>query len=100
MGMIIMGWQNRLHPPRRTVSPNSSSLRSFPRSSPQVSIPLIAVNRINKPDVAESVLADNCADMVSLARPLLADPGMHPVAQRFIVRGMLAVHFGSRVYEL
>ena len=35
---------------------------------------MIAVNRINMPDVAERVLADGQADMVSLARPLLADP--------------------------
>ncbi len=35
--------------------------------------PLITSNRINMPEVAEAVLADECADMVSLARPLLAD---------------------------
>ncbi|MDT9170981.1 oxidoreductase, partial [Escherichia coli] len=39
-----------------------------------VGVPVIAVNRINMPDVAERVLADGQADMVSLARPLLADP--------------------------
>jgi 2,4-dienoyl-CoA reductase (NADPH2) len=37
-------------------------------------IPLITSNRINMPEVAEQVLADGSADMVSLARPLLADP--------------------------
>lgn len=37
-------------------------------------IPLITSNRINMPAVAEKILADGCADMVSLARPLLADP--------------------------
>ena len=36
-------------------------------------IPLITSNRINMPEVAEQLLADGCADMVSLARPLLAD---------------------------
>jgi 2,4-dienoyl-CoA reductase (NADPH2) len=36
--------------------------------------PLVASNRINTPEVAERVLADGCAEMVSLARPLLADP--------------------------
>jgi len=35
--------------------------------------PLVTSNRINTPEVAEQVLADGCADMVSLARPLLAD---------------------------
>ena len=39
-----------------------------------VTIPLVTSNRINTPEVAEQVLADGCADMVSLARPLLADP--------------------------
>jgi 2,4-dienoyl-CoA reductase (NADPH2) len=39
-----------------------------------IHIPLITSNRINMPEVAEQVLADGCADMVSLARPLLADP--------------------------
>jgi 2,4-dienoyl-CoA reductase (NADPH2) len=37
-------------------------------------IPLVTSNRINTPEVGEQVLADGCADMVSLARPLLADP--------------------------
>jgi 2,4-dienoyl-CoA reductase (NADPH2) len=39
-----------------------------------VSIPLIATNRINTPEVAERLLAEGYCDMVSMARPLLADP--------------------------
>jgi 2,4-dienoyl-CoA reductase (NADPH2) len=39
----------------------------------EVSIPLVTSNRINLPSTAEQVLADGCADMVSLARPMLAD---------------------------
>jgi 2,4-dienoyl-CoA reductase (NADPH2) len=39
-----------------------------------LTIPLVTSNRINMPEVAEQVLADGCADIVSLARPLLADP--------------------------
>ncbi|MEM7720047.1 MAG: FAD-dependent oxidoreductase, partial [Pseudomonadota bacterium] len=39
-----------------------------------VGIPVITSNRINTPEVAEKVLADGCADMVSMARPFLADP--------------------------
>jgi 2,4-dienoyl-CoA reductase (NADPH2) len=38
-----------------------------------LTIPLVTSNRINMPEVAEQLLADGCADMVSLARPLLAD---------------------------
>ncbi len=40
-----------------------------------IAIPLVTSNRINTPEVAERILADGCADMVSLARPLLADAG-------------------------
>ncbi|WP_291737176.1 FAD-dependent oxidoreductase, partial [Leisingera sp. F5] len=39
----------------------------------KVGIPVITSNRINTPDVAEEVLATGCADMVSMARPMLAD---------------------------
>ncbi|MEY4427791.1 MAG: hypothetical protein RLZZ182_480, partial [Pseudomonadota bacterium] len=39
-----------------------------------IDTPLVTSNRINTPEVAEQVLADGCADMVSMARPLLADP--------------------------
>ncbi len=38
-----------------------------------LNIPLVTSNRINMPEVAESLLADGCGDMVSMARPLLAD---------------------------
>jgi 2,4-dienoyl-CoA reductase (NADPH2) len=38
-----------------------------------IRIPLVTSNRINMPEVGEQILADGCADMVSLARPLLAD---------------------------
>ncbi|MFC5522407.1 FAD-dependent oxidoreductase [Polaromonas jejuensis] len=39
-----------------------------------LTIPLITSNRLNMPEVAEQVLAEGCADMVSMARPFLADP--------------------------
>ncbi len=40
----------------------------------QVGIPVIASNRINAPEVAEAILAEGAADLVSMARPFLADP--------------------------
>ncbi len=43
-------------------------------SAAGIDIPLVTSNRINTPEVAEAVLAEGCADMVSMARPLLADP--------------------------
>lgn len=39
----------------------------------KISIPLICTNRINSPEVAEQILSDGCADLVSMARPFLAD---------------------------
>src|SRR5690606_39351460 len=44
------------------------------RLRPHVAVPVVAVNRINTPEVAEGILASGQADLVSLARPLLADP--------------------------
>jgi len=43
------------------------------RMKKEVSVPLVTTNRINTPEVAEQVLADGHADMVSMARPFLAD---------------------------
>ena len=40
----------------------------------EIKIPLITTNRINMPETAEKVLADGDADMISMARPFLADP--------------------------
>ena len=55
----------------------------------EVSIPLCTTNRINTPEVAEQVLAEGDADMVSMARPFLADPDfvftlpLHPSGTAF-----------------
>ncbi len=54
--------------PRRCFSSVTGRLRK------ELDIPLITSNRINMPDVAEQVLADGDADIVSMARPMLADP--------------------------
>ena len=48
----------------------------------KVAIPLIASNRINTPETAEQVIADRHADMVSMARPFLADAGFVDKARR------------------
>ncbi|MDO9405866.1 MAG: NADPH-dependent 2,4-dienoyl-CoA reductase [Polaromonas sp.] len=47
-----------------------------------LAIPVITSNRINTPELAEKVLADGCADMVSMARPFLADPNFVNKAAR------------------
>ncbi|MDU4092680.1 MAG: NADPH-dependent 2,4-dienoyl-CoA reductase [Pantoea sp.] len=47
----------------------------------QVTLPLIATNRINQPDVAQRLLDEGCADMISMARPFLADAAFVAKAQ-------------------
>lgn len=47
----------------------------------QVTLPLIATNRINQPDVAQQLLDEGCADMISMARPFLADAAFVAKAQ-------------------
>ena len=53
--------------------PRAAFTKVTARLKGEVSIPLVTTNRINMPDVAEKVLADGDADMVSMARPFLAD---------------------------
>ncbi len=69
-----IGWHESRVPTIGTVVPKGGFAWVTKRMMGEVNIPLIATNRINMPDVAEQVLADGCADMVSMARPFLADP--------------------------
>ena len=69
-----IGWHESRIPTIGTVVPKGGFAWVTKRLMGEVNIPLIATNRINMPEVAEQVLADGCADMVSMARPFLADP--------------------------
>jgi len=69
-----IGWHEARVPTIATSVPRAAFAWVTKKLMGQVGIPLIASNRINLPDVAEAVLADGCADMVSMARPFLADP--------------------------
>lgn len=69
-----IGWHEARVPTIVTSVPRAGFAWVTARLKGEVSIPLIATNRINMPDVAERILADGEADMVSMARPLLADP--------------------------
>lgn len=69
-----IGWHEARIPTIATSVPRAAFAWVTKKLMGQVSIPLITSNRINTPEVAEEVLADGCADMVSLARPMLADP--------------------------
>ena len=69
-----IGWHEARVPTIVTSVPRAAFVDVTAKLKPHVSVPLVATNRINMPDVAERVLAAGKADMVSLARPLLADP--------------------------
>ncbi|MGR3514629.1 MAG: FAD-dependent oxidoreductase [Paracoccaceae bacterium] len=69
-----IGWHEARIPTIATSVPRGAFTWVTKKLMGQVGIPVITSNRINTPDVAEKVLADGCADMVSMARPFLADP--------------------------
>ncbi len=69
-----IGWHEARIPTIATSVPRAGFADLTARLRSAVFIPVIASNRINHPDVAEAILAAGQADMVSLARPFLADP--------------------------
>jgi 2,4-dienoyl-CoA reductase (NADPH2) len=69
-----IGWHEARIPTIGTMVPRGGFRWVTQRLKGEVSIPLVTSNRINMPDVAEEILAQGCADMVSMARPFLADP--------------------------
>ena len=69
-----IGWHEARVPTIATSVPRAAFAHLTARLRPMVSIPVITSNRINTPDVAEGLLASGAADMVSMARPFLADP--------------------------
>jgi 2,4-dienoyl-CoA reductase (NADPH2) len=68
-----IGWHEARIPTIATSVPRRAFTWVTKKLKQEVSVPLITTNRINLPSVAEQVLADGCSDMVSMARPLLAD---------------------------
>ena len=68
-----IGWHEARIPTIATMVPRAGYTWVTRRMKGLVSIPLITTNRINTPEVAEAVLARGDADMVSMARPFLAD---------------------------
>ena len=69
-----IGWHEARIPTIATSVPRAAFAWVTKKLMGKVGIPVITSNRINTPDVAESLLSDGCADMVSMARPFLADP--------------------------
>ncbi len=68
-----IGWHEARIPTIATSVPRRAFTWVTKKLMGEVSIPIITSNRINTPQVAENVLTDGCADMVSMARPFLAD---------------------------
>ena len=69
-----IGWHEARVPTIATSVPRAAFAGVTAKLRPEVTLPLVATNRINMPDVAEGILAGGGADLVSMARPLLADP--------------------------
>ncbi|WP_108484415.1 NADPH-dependent 2,4-dienoyl-CoA reductase [Oceaniglobus ichthyenteri] len=69
-----IGWHEARVPTIATSVPRAAFSWVTGKLMGEVAIPVITSNRINTPEVGEQILAEGCADMVSMARPFLADP--------------------------
>ncbi|MCP5207111.1 MAG: NADPH-dependent 2,4-dienoyl-CoA reductase [Hahellaceae bacterium] len=69
-----IGWHEARVPTIVTSVPRAAFSWVTKKFRKEVSIPVVTSNRINTPEVAEKILADGDADLVSMARPFLADP--------------------------
>ncbi|MFJ3496365.1 FAD-dependent oxidoreductase [Streptomyces sp. NPDC086091] len=69
-----IGWHEARIPTIATSVPRGAFSWVTERLMGAVSVPLVVTNRINTPELAEQLLAEGRADMVSMARPMLADP--------------------------
>ncbi|HET9382798.1 MAG TPA: NADPH-dependent 2,4-dienoyl-CoA reductase [Streptomyces sp.] len=69
-----IGWHEARIPTIATSVPRGAYTWVTKRLMGEVSVPLVTTNRINTPELAERLLADGAADIVSMARPMLADP--------------------------
>ena len=76
-----IGWHEARVPTIGYMVPRGAWRDATARLKAAVDVPVMATNRINMPDLAEEILASGIADLVSLARPLLADPEFANKAQ-------------------
>lgn len=77
-----IGWHEARVPTIVTSVPRAAFTWITARLKQELSVPVVACNRINTPEIAETILANGEADMVSMARPLLADADFVNKAQR------------------
>ncbi|MET8977159.1 NADPH-dependent 2,4-dienoyl-CoA reductase [Streptomyces sp. NPDC004539] len=69
-----IGWHEARIPTIATSVPRGAYTFVTKKLMGEVTVPLVTTNRINTPELAEELLAEGVADMVSMARPMLADP--------------------------
>ena len=69
-----IGWHEARIPTIVTSVPRGAFAWVTGKLKPEVSVPVVASNRINTPEIAEEIIASGQADLVSMARPLLSDP--------------------------
>jgi 2,4-dienoyl-CoA reductase (NADPH2) len=69
-----IGWHEARIPTIVTSVPRGAFAWVTGKLRPEVSVPVVASNRINTPELAEEIIASGQADLVSMARPLLSDP--------------------------
>lgn len=77
-----IGWHEARIPTIATLVPPAAFTSVTKLIKQEVSIPIITSNRINTPDLANAVIKEGCADMVSMARPFLADANFVEKAKR------------------
>lgn len=77
-----IGWHEARIPTIATMVPRAAFSWVTKKMMGEVNIPLVTTNRINDPKVAEDILEEGCADMVSMARPFLADPELMNKAEQ------------------
>jgi 2,4-dienoyl-CoA reductase (NADPH2) len=69
-----IGWHEARIPTIATMVPRGTFTQVTRQLKSEIKVPLISTNRINMPSVAEKILSEGHSDMVSMARPFLADP--------------------------
>src|SRR6185437_7776701 len=69
-----IGWHESRVPTIATSVPRGAFVDFTARLRHAVQVPVVASNRINTPELAEAILAREEADLISFARPFLADP--------------------------
>ena len=71
---VGIGWHEAAVPTIAYTTPRAAFAFASQRLKSMVGIPVVASNRMNTPEVAERILATGAGDLISMARPLLADP--------------------------